>query len=70
MTTDQRANERIAKEVISWPGVVAGTGRRGEPAFEVGRREPAYLHGDRVALLRVDDNRLVARHGLPSEVAP
>ena len=115
MTTDQRASERITEEVTSWPGVVAGPGRRGELAFEVGRRKLGHLHGDRVAhfgfpkqvwgvlfgqgrieyhpvfpgrpgfgarrieteadvddviaLLRLNYDRVVARHGLPSEAA-
>ena len=49
MTIDQRASERITEEVTSWPGVVAGPGRRGELAFKVGGRELGHLHGDRAA---------------------
>jgi hypothetical protein len=48
MTRTQTASEQITDEVTSWPGVVAGTGRRGEWAFTVGRREIGHLHGDRV----------------------
>jgi hypothetical protein len=43
------ASERITAEVTSWPGVAAGTGRRGEFAFTVGRRELGHLHGDHAA---------------------
>ena len=42
-------SERITEEVISWPGVTAGPGARGEFSFKVGRREIGHLHGDRVA---------------------
>jgi Family of unknown function (DUF5519)/Metallo-beta-lactamase superfamily len=49
MTRTQTASERITEEVTSWPGVVAGPGRRGEFAFRVGRREIGHLHGDRAA---------------------
>jgi Family of unknown function (DUF5519) len=45
----QRASERITEEVTSWPGVLAGPGRRGEFAFKVGGREIGHLHGDEVA---------------------
>lgn len=40
--------ERISREVTSWPGVTSGVGERGELAFRVGRREIGHLHGDRV----------------------
>jgi hypothetical protein len=43
------ASEQITQEVTSWPGVEAGTGRRGEWAFTHGRRELSHLHGDRTA---------------------
>ena len=45
----QSASQRITNEVISWPGVQAGPGRRGEFAFRVGRREVGHLHGDHAA---------------------
>jgi hypothetical protein len=106
-------NERITKEVTSWPGVEAGSGSRGEFGFRVGRREIGHLHGDRIAhfgfpkdvwqelldqgridyhpvfpgkpgygarqieseddvrdvieLLRLNYDRIVARHGVPVE---
>jgi hypothetical protein len=43
------ASRRITDEVTSWPGVEAGTGRRGEYGFRVGRREIGHLHGDHAA---------------------
>ena len=43
------ASERITDEVTSWPGVTAGTGRRGEWSFKFGRKEVGHLHGDRAA---------------------
>ncbi len=49
METSRSASERITEEVTSWPGVEAGTGRRGEFAFTVGRRQIGHLHGDRSA---------------------
>ena len=48
MTKLQTASEQITEEVTSWPGVQAGTGRRGEWAFTLGRREIGHLHGDHV----------------------
>jgi hypothetical protein len=43
------AFERINAEVTSWPGVEAGTGKRGEWSLKVGRREVGHLHGDHAA---------------------
>lgn len=48
-TPESNAAERIEAEVISWPGVTAGLGKRGEYGFSVGRRQIGHLHGDRVA---------------------
>jgi Luciferase len=45
----QTPSQLITDEVTSWPGVVAGPGRRGEFAFRVGRREIGHLHGDHAA---------------------
>jgi hypothetical protein len=39
----------IAESVLTWPGVTAGHGRRGEYSFKVGAREIGHLHGTRVA---------------------
>lgn len=51
MTTTKplTASGQITEEVTSWPGVQAGSGRRGEFAFRVGRREIGHLHGDHAA---------------------
>jgi len=114
-TAIRGANERITQEVTSWPGVEAGTGRRGEFGFRLGKREIGHLHGDHamhagfpkevwhelyeqgridyhpvfpgkpgfaartiedegdvqdvIALLRLNYDRAVARHGLPEEPA-
>src|SRR4051812_35491377 len=43
------ASRQITETVTSWPDVEAGTGRRGEWAFTVGRRQIGHLHGDRTA---------------------
>ncbi len=43
------AFDRINEEVASWPGVEAGTGKRGEWSFKLGPREVGHLHGDRAA---------------------
>ena len=43
------ASQRITEAVISWPGVTAGTGRRGEWSFKLGQREIGHLHGDHAA---------------------
>ncbi|MDO9356773.1 MAG: DUF5519 family protein [Solirubrobacteraceae bacterium] len=42
------ASETITAEVLSWPGMTATTGSRGEWSFRLGRREIGHLHGDRV----------------------
>jgi hypothetical protein len=42
-------HQRITDEVTSWPGVEAGTGRRGEWSFKVGRHEIGHLHGNHAA---------------------
>lgn len=49
MTEQPTASQQITDEVISWPGVTAGPGRRGEFAFKLGRREIGHLHGDHAA---------------------
>ena len=115
MANGRRPSERITDEVVSWPGVVAGPGSRGEFAFKVGGREIGHLHGDHVAhfgfpkdvwrtlfdegridyhpvfpgrpgfgartiesaadvddviaLMRLNYERVVSRHGLPTETA-
>jgi hypothetical protein len=49
MSDVRTASQQITDEVLSWPGVTAGPGRRGEFAFRVGRREIGHLHGDHAA---------------------
>jgi pyridoxamine 5'-phosphate oxidase family protein len=49
MTLTRTASQQITDEVVSWPGIVAGPGRRGEFAFKLGRREIGHLHGDHAA---------------------
>jgi hypothetical protein len=49
MRTSPTASEQITEEVLSWPGVEAGPGSRGEFAFTVGRRQIGHLHGDHAA---------------------
>ena len=48
MAASQTASERITEEVLSWPGMTAVHGARGEWSFRLGRREIGHLHGDRV----------------------
>src|ERR1700759_616234 len=48
-TTTQSASERITEAVTSWDGIEAGTGKRGEFGFRLGRREIGHLHGDHAA---------------------
>lgn len=40
---------QIAREVVSWNGVVAAPHRFGGLEFRVGRRELGHLHGSRLA---------------------
>jgi hypothetical protein len=49
MTKPRTASQQITDEVTSWPGVVAGPGRRGEFAFKLDGRELGHLHGDHAA---------------------
>jgi hypothetical protein len=48
-TSTPTASRRITEELLSWPGVEAGPGSRGEFGFTVGGRPIGHLHGDRVA---------------------
>jgi len=49
MTETQTASRQITDEVMSWPGIEAGPGRRGEFAFKLGGKEIGHLHGDHAA---------------------
>jgi Luciferase len=49
MSQLESPSEQITKTVISWPGVEAGPGRRGEHAFTLNGREIGHLHGDHAA---------------------
>lgn len=46
---EHSVHQRITDEVTSWPGVEAGTGRRSEWAFTVGKRSIGHLHGNHSA---------------------
>jgi hypothetical protein len=79
MPTTQTFSERITEEVTSWPGVVAGPGRRGEFAFKVGKREIGHLHGDHAAHFSFpkdvwgelsDEGRIVYHPVFPGRVGP
>jgi Family of unknown function (DUF5519) len=68
-------SEAIERELLTWPGVTAGTHRFGGCEFRVGNREIGHLHGDEVADLpftRTIREELVSRgevlphHHLPS----
>ena len=48
-TTPVSIAERIAREVMSLPGVTAESHRGGMIFFHVGRREIGHLHGERLA---------------------
>ena len=73
------ASERITDEVTSWPGVTAGTGRRGEWSFKLGGKEVGHLHGDRAAHFvfpkplwaeLVEQGRIVDHPVFPGRVGP
>lgn len=48
-STAPTASRRITDEVLTWPGVEAGPGSRGEFGFTVAGKPIGHLHGDRVA---------------------
>jgi hypothetical protein len=49
MSDIRTPSQQITAEVLTWPGIEAGPGRRGEFAFKLGRREIGHLHGDQAA---------------------
>ena len=62
-------SEAIERELLTWPGVTAGSHRFGGREFRVGNREIGHLHGGEVADLpftRAIREELVSR----GEVSP
>ena len=49
MTETRTAHDVITDVVSTWRGTHAGTGRRGEWAFTVHRKEIGHLHGNHAA---------------------
>ena len=79
MSEKQTASEQITEEVTSWPEVEAGSGRRGEFAFRVGRREIGHLHGDHAAHFNFpkdvwaelfEQGRIVEHPVFPGKIGP
>jgi hypothetical protein len=75
----QPYGQQITEEVLSWPGVEAGPGRRGEFAFKLNGREIGHLHGDRSAHFSFppevwtqlkDEARIVEHPVFPGRVGP
>ena len=48
-TETRTASQIITDVVISWPGVEAGIGTRGEYGFTIDRKQLGHLHGDHAA---------------------
>jgi luciferase-like monooxygenase len=46
---DSLIQEKISKEILSWPGVTSGQHRFGGTEFRVGKREMGHIHGDKLA---------------------
>lgn len=79
MTETEAYGQRITAEVLSWPGIEAGPGRRGEFAFKLNGREIGHLHGDRSAHFsfppetwtRLKDEGRIAEHPVfPGRIGP
>ena len=49
MSAPPTASRQIIDQVTAWPGIESRTGKRGELAFTLGRREIGHLHGDHAA---------------------
>ena len=73
------ASQQITEVVTSWPGVTAGTGRRGESSFKVGKKEIGHLHEDSAAHFSfprhvwvelVGDGRITDHPVFPGRVGP
>jgi hypothetical protein len=73
-STARRPSERIATEVLSWPGVTSAPHRFGGTEFRLGRRELGHLHGDRFADLpfprRQRDELIATGRARPHHVLP
>ncbi|HEY7081641.1 MAG TPA: luciferase family protein [Nitrososphaeraceae archaeon] len=41
--------EKISKEILSWPGVTTGPHRFGGTEFRIGKREMGHIHGNTLA---------------------
>ena len=67
---DERASERIMREVTSWPGVEAGPGSRGEFAFTVAGRRSATSTATAPPLRLPPRRRRGAARGGPGRPAP
>jgi len=79
MIRTQTPSEQITEEVAGWPGVETASGRRGEFAFKVGRRELGHLHGDHAAhfafpkdvwLELKEQNRIIEHPVFPGKPGP
>lgn len=69
MTTTSKISEATERELLSWPGVMAGTHRFGGREFRIGNHEIGHLHGGDMADLpfpRAIRDELVSR----GEVSP
>jgi Family of unknown function (DUF5519) len=75
----QTPSARIAGELAGWPGVETVSGKGGELAFRVGRRELGHLHGDHTAHLAFPEDvwlelktqsRIVEHPAFPGKPGP
>jgi hypothetical protein len=68
------ALDRIAGELLSWPGVTSAAHRFGGLEFRLGRIELGHVHGDRLADLpfpkSVRDELIERGEALPHHVLP
>ena len=49
MGLESLIQEKISKEILSWPGVTTGSHRFSGTEFRVGKREMGHIHGDKLA---------------------
>jgi hypothetical protein len=68
------AEERIAKAVSGWTGVVAAPHRFGGTEFKLGRREIGHVHGDHQAdipfPMQVRDQLVTQKKAQPHHILP